>query len=302
MPLTGLIAAPHTPLTDAGELTLAAIPRQVEHLISHGVSGAFVCGTTGEGMSLTSDERRAMTREWVRAAAGRLPVIAHVGHASQREAAELAAAAQADGAAAVACVAPFYHAAADGPGLVSFLTDIAAAAPRTPFYFYDIPGVTHARVPTDRVMSLAVERIPTFAGVKFSNPDLVLLQECLAVPGLDVLFGIDEMLLAAVALGVRGAVGSTYNFAAPLYRRMLAAVDRNDWPEARRCQRTSVAMVRAIEKAGGLAANKAVMRLVGLDCGPVRPPLAQPTPDAITRLGHELAELGFSDDISASRR
>lgn len=303
MPLTGLIAAPHTPFHPNGDLHLDRIADQVKHLVARGVSGAFVCGTTGEGLSLTSDERRAVAGRWVDAAAGRFPVIVNVGHTSQREAAELAADAQAVGAAGVACVAPFYHTAPDVPALTGFLADIAAAAPRTPFYFYDIPSVTHVHVPTVAVMRLASERMPTFAGVKFSHADLVTLQQCLAVREgtLDVLFGVDEMLLAAVALGVRGAVGSTYNFAAPLYQLMLAAVDAGDWPTARAHQRRSVELVRVLDEFGGLTANKAAMRFVGVDCGPVRSPLAPLTPDQHTRLGHRLAELGlFTEEVSGA--
>lgn len=295
MPYSGLIAAPHTPLHPNGDLHLGQIPRQVDHLAGRGVKGVFVCGTTGEGLSLTAAERQGVAEAWVTAAAGRLPVIVHVGHASQREAAGLAAHAERAGAAGVACVAPFYHTAPDVPGLVGFLADVAAAAPRTPFYFYDIPSTTHVRVPTATVMRQAAERIPTFAGVKYSHPDLVTLQQCLAVREgvLEVLFGVDEMFLAAYALGVRGGVGSTYNFAAPLYHKMLAAAAAGDWPTARLLQRQSVELVRVIEEFGGLSANKAVMRLVGVDCGPVRSPLTPLTADQEVRLGRRLAELGL---------
>lgn len=304
MPLTGLIAAPYTPFRANGDLDPGQIARQAEHLAARGVSGAFVCGTTGEGLSLTTDERKAVAEAWVRAAGPAMPVIVHVGHASQREAADLAAHAERAGAAGVASVAPFYHTARDTAGVVGFLADVAAAAPKTPFYFYDIPPVTHVRVPTAALMRQAAERVPTFAGVKYSHTDLVTLQQCLAVRegALEVLFGVDEMLLAAVALGVRGGVGSTYNFAAPLYNRMLAAAAAGDWPAARLLQRQSVELVRAIEEFGGLPANKAVMRLVGVDCGAVRPPLTPPTADQEVRLGQRLAELGlFADDVSGVR-
>ena len=292
-----LIAAPHTPFRPDGSLDLPVIGRQAEHLRLAGVGGVFVAGTTGEGMSLTGDERRAVTERW--AAVGGLPVIAHVGHASQREAAESARHAAGCGVRGVACVAPFYHRPADEAACVEWLAAVAAAAPATPFYFYDIPGVTGVRLRTDVLMRLAADRIPTFAGVKFSNPDLILLQECVAAAGdrLRVLFGYDEMLLAAVALGAHGAVGSTYNLMAPLYRRMLDAVAADDWPTARRLQATSVAVVRVLERFGGLAAGKAAMGLVGVDCGPVRPPLA--TVD-VGALREALAAVGGWRDVSGS--
>jgi N-acetylneuraminate lyase len=274
MPLTGLIAAPHTPFREDGELNPDVIDLQAEHMVRTGVDGVFVCGTTGEGMSLTSAERRTVVERWVKAAAGRFPVVVHVGHPCQAEARELAAHAAGVGAAAVAAFAPFHLKAKyqDETGVVTFLEGVAAGAGGLPFYFYDFPELTGVRVPTAGLMGLAAERVPGFAGVKYTNPDLVTLQQCLQVqPGkLDVLFGIDELLLAAVALGVRGAVGSTYNFAAPVYRRMIAAFEAGDLPTARACQRCGERLVRAMEP-GGLSDSKLVMRLFGIECGPVRP-------------------------------
>ncbi len=277
-----LIAAPHTPFRPDGGLNLPVIARQAEHLRRTGLDGVFVCGTNGEGMSLAGDERRAVAAEWARA--GALPVIAHVGHASQREAAELARHAEGVGAVGVAAVAPFYHRPADEAATVDWLAGVAAAAPRTPFYFYDMPGFTGVRLRTDLVMRLAADRIPTFAGVKFTNPDLVLLQECVAEGR--VLFGCDELLLAAATLGVTGAVGGTYNLMAPLYRRILAA----DPAEARRLQLQAVRIVRVLEQFGGVAAGKAAMALVGVDCGPARPPLRTVDAEA---LRVALEQVGF---------
>jgi N-acetylneuraminate lyase len=295
MPLTGLIAAPHTPFHPDGSLNPDAIDRQAEHMVRSGVDGAFICGTTGEGMSLTGAERRAVAERWVKAAAGRFPVIVHVGHACVRDAQELATHAEEIGANAIAAVPPFYHKPTGTDEVLQFLAALARSAPRTALYYYDIPGMTGVSVPTAELMARAAEEIPTFAGVKYSNPDLVLLQECLAVRdgSLDVLFGVDEMLLAAVTLGVRGGVGSTYNYATPLYKRMLAALDSGNLPLARKLQRQSVELVRAVEAHGGLAANKEVMRLVGIDCGPVRPPLTPIEPTDADRLSGQLEDIGI---------
>jgi N-acetylneuraminate lyase len=95
----------------------------------------------------------------------------------------------------------------------------------------------------------------------------------LALEEFDIVFGYDELLLAGLALGVKGAVGSTYNFAAPLYQRLLAAFERGDLETARRCQLQSVKMIRILQEFGFSRASKAMMRLVGVDCGPVRLPL-----------------------------
>src|SRR5690348_13433164 len=127
--LSGLIAAPHTPMHPDGSVNYAVIEDQVSVLVDGGVGGAFVCGTTGEGMSLTIDERTRIVQRWVAAASGRLPVIAHVGHSSLAEASALAAHAARAGAAAVSAMAPGFFKPATVDDLIAWCIPIAAAAP-----------------------------------------------------------------------------------------------------------------------------------------------------------------------------
>jgi N-acetylneuraminate lyase len=118
---------------------------------------------------------------------------------------------------------------------------------------------------------------------------------CAAEAGddLDIFWGVDEMLLFGLAAGAKGAVGSTYNYAAPLYRRLIDAFDRGDIAEAREWQGRSVEMIRRILAEGGLAAQKAVMQLIGQDCGPTRLPLSPLSKNQIERMSSRLREIGY---------
>lgn len=280
--LTGLVAAPHTPFRADGSLHAEQVAAQARLLRQGGVAGVFVCGTTGEAASLTVAERQTLAERWTAAVGGQMPVVVHVGHNALPDAQTLARNAASVGASAIAAVAPNYFRPARLDDLIDFCAAVAEAAPELPFYYYDIPAMTNVPIPTAEFLRRGRERIPTLHGVKFTNGDLMTLQECLALDGLDVVFGYDEMLLAGLALGVRGAVGSTYNFAAPLYRRVLDAFAAGDWPTARQSQRQSVALIRTLQEFGFARASKAVMRLLGVDCGPVRLPLA-PLGDAEVR-------------------
>ncbi len=111
----------------------------------------------------------------------------------------------------------------------------------------------------------------------------------------DVLFGSDEMLLSGLCVGATGAVGSTYNFAGPVYRRLIDAFDRGDINEARRCQALSVEMVRILRRYRIQSALKAAMKLIGLDCGPTRLPLVTLTDDELQAMKEELGAVGFFD-------
>lgn len=295
-PLRGLVAAPHTPFDAAGELRLDVVAAQAGALAREGVTAVFVGGSTGEFQSLTHDERVALAERWLAAGpeAG-LRVVVHVGGTAVEAGADLARRAQAGGAAAVAALAPFYYKPDDAGALLLCCETIAAGAQRTPFYYYDIPALTGVTVPLAEFVARARGAIATFAGIKHTSADLVAMQECLALEGVEVLHGNDETLLAGLVLGARGAVGSTYNLAPGIYLRLAAAFRRGDLAAARGEQRRAIGLVRLLGKRGYLAAAKATMTELGIDVGPPRLPATALTATARSELRAELEAIGFFD-------
>ena len=293
--LTGLIAATHTPFRADGLLNLDVVEKQAAHLLRDGVSLVFIGGSTGESHSLTLDERRRLAERWFAVAKGTpMRVIVHVGSNCLDDARTLASHAQALGATAIAALTPSYFKPTNVDSLVACCSRIAEAAERTPFYFYDIPVLTHVSLPMPEFLEAASDRIPNLAGLKFTNNDLVSLQTCLRIADgkFDILFGMDEILLAALSFGVRGAVGSTYNFAAPLYHRLIAAFDRGDFAAARREQLRSVELVGILAKRGFMASAKAMMGFLGVPVGPARLPHENLSPGRIDELRRELESHG----------
>jgi len=293
----GLIAAPFTPMDSGGALALGAVEPYADLLVRSGVAGAFIGGTTGESLSLTVDERINLAERWLRAAPDGLKVIIHVGAENLGDAQRLARHAAEGGAFAVAAMPPTFFRPAGIDDLVAWCRRVADAADGLPFFYYHIPALTGVHVPMADFLPVAAARIPTLAGVKFTWEDLNDFGLAMDARGdrLDILHGRDETLLAGLALGARGAVGSTYNFAAPLYRRMVEAFDAGDLDRARDLQRTARQMIRVLAGAAGgfLPAAKRVMAMVGVDCGPVRPPLRPLTPDEAEAVRRGLDALGF---------
>lgn len=274
--LHGLVAAPFTPFREDGSLHLERIGALADHLVHNRIAGAFVCGTTGEGLSLTDAERRSVASAWVRAAAGRFKVIVHVGHLSGRASTELAAHAQEIGAAAVATCGPFFYPIRSVPEAISALQPIAAACPRLPFYFYHIPQFTHIEhLGMVDFLREGAGLMPNLRGVKYTHNDIEEYARLVDLDGgrFDVPFGRDQILLAGLTVGARGAIGSTFNFMPSLFHELFAAFERRDLAEARRLQTRAANVVRLMRSHGGLSAMKVTMRSIGLDCGPVRPPL-----------------------------
>lgn len=273
MKFKGLVVAANTPFQSDLELDLERIPSLTDYLVGQKLAGLFVCGSTGECSGMTAPERKAAAGAFIKAAAGRIPVIAHVGSDGVRESQELAAHAESAGADAIAAVAPYYFRPGSVAELVDAMAQISEAAPKLPFYFYHIPALTGVNFPVLDFLKAAEKRIPMLAGVKFTYENLMDFQLSLNYDPerFQLLFGRDEILLAGLALGAEGGVGSTYNYAAPLYHRMIAAFRQGDMETARKLQLLSQKLVLLLMRFGG-SAGKQIMELIGQPVGPVRPP------------------------------
>jgi N-acetylneuraminate lyase len=140
------------------------------------------------------------------------------------------------------------------------------------------------------------KRIPTLAGAKFTFENVMDFQQCIALDNgkFDLLFGRDEMLLAGLAAGAKGAVGSTYNYMPGVYLKVMEAFAAGDMATARAWQAKSQALVRVLQASGnGVACCKAIMSLVGVDCGPCRIPLPQYDDAKMAWLKSSLDGIGF---------
>ncbi|MBL6765845.1 MAG: dihydrodipicolinate synthase family protein [Verrucomicrobiae bacterium] len=294
-PLTGLVAATFTPFTPENTVNFDLIPRLTDHLANNGVAGLYICGSTGEAPSLSIDERIAVTEAYLRANDNRMRAVVHIGHTCLEDACRLGSHAASAGADAISAISPYYFKPPDVASLVGFLKVAAASAPELPFYYYHIPALTGVAINPVDFLRQAGEEIPNLRGIKFTDSDLSLLNACQEVADgrFDVLFGRDEMLLAGLASGVLGAVGSTYNLAPALYGKILRAFAAGNLPEARDLQRKSVRMIRALIENGGEAAIKYPLHRFGLDCGPRRLPMKQLNPAEKQRIDTLLDAMEF---------
>ncbi|HBE71161.1 MAG TPA: N-acetylneuraminate lyase [Planctomycetaceae bacterium] len=295
--LRGLIAAAYTPLTEDGHVNTAAVAPLVEHLLSSGITGLYVCGSTGEGMSLSSDERKEVAEAFTKTTAGRVPVIVQVGHNSLVEARSLAEHAQHIGADMVSATCPSYFKVNGVQGLIASMAQVAAGAPNLPFYYYHIPALTGSTIDVVQFLRQAPNAIPTLAGLKYTDTKLFEFQECLELSDgqYDVVWGCDEMLLGAIATGAHAAIGSTYNVAAPLYQRIISAFEAGNTQESRRLQSLSIQMIRTMNQYPFHSAMKAVLELRGLAVGGCRLPQQSMSGEEKALLKSQLETIGFFD-------
>jgi N-acetylneuraminate lyase len=297
---TGLIAAPFTAMNEDKTLNLNLIKQQADALVEAGVGGAFICGTTGEGFSLSIREREQLAETWMASASPKLKIVVHVGHPVIDEARHLARHAESIKARAFAALVPVSSGVESIEQLVDYCAQIAEAAPGLPFYYYHMPAQTGVDLPMIDFLRAASGRIPNLAGIKFTHENLMDYSRCLNFENghYNILFGRDEILLAAAAVGATGAVGSTYNYMASIYLEILKAVAANDLECARRLQSVAIEIIAVMIRHGGLPAGKAMMKMIGIDCGPVRPPLKNLSAQTLESLKRELERAGFPIEIS----
>lgn len=293
--IEGLVAATFTPFDPNGQLNTSIIPELVQSLKAHQVSGVFIAGTTGEGAAITLDEKINLFDTWAPFSTENFKVMAMLGGTNQKEAIHLAQKSQELGFYGIALTAPYYMRPNTVQQLVDYFEPIAAAASGLAFYFYHIPLLSKVELPMLDFLREAGQRIPNFAGIKYTHNDLMEFNRCLRFEGgkYDILWGWDETMLAGLSMGAKGAVGSTYNYAAPLYQKLIQAFQRKDMEEARVMQEKSIDLISLFGKYGGAACGKAIMKLCGLDCGQFRQPVKQLGEKDYEELRGELEKLDF---------
>jgi dihydrodipicolinate synthase/N-acetylneuraminate lyase len=220
-----LIAAAVTPLQPSGDrLDEAAIEGLVAHLESEGADGIFACGTTGEGVLLSLEERRRAASRFRAACRGTL--IVHCGAQSTRDTEALAAHAAEIGAGAVAVIPPPYYALDENALIDHFVAAAAACAP-LPFYLYAFAARSGYPL-TPEVVEQVREQAPNVAGLKVSESRLSEVEPYLAL-GLPVLVGSEPLIGEALAAG---AAGSVSGLATAFTRAVRHAVDEPTSPSA----------------------------------------------------------------------
>ncbi len=286
----GLIAATVTPMDKHGNVNIPAIVPYAEYLIEEGIDGVFICGSTGESLLLDTDERKQVAEAWMKYA-GRLKILVHVGSTSYKIAADLAKHSEEIGVDAISAMGPCFLPPSTVKELLEFNKIIAASAPSTPYYYYHIPTISGVRIDMLDFLTEAKGNIPTLNGIKYTSYNTMEMQECIEFDNksYDILHGHDETLLNGLLLGATGGIGTTYNITAPLYKRLLENFYKGNMKEAVALQSEAVGFIRVLLKyVNSIVGIKAMLNILGIDCGPCRLPLRNLTKAEMKNLEDEL--------------
>lgn len=279
----GVLPALLTPFTeDGGAIDTEALEAGVERLIAAGVGGLVPGGSTGEFTTLSHAERRLLTKTVVRAAAGRVPVVAGTGALTTRETVELSVHAEQVGAAAVMVVPPFYD-ALSWRELKAHYQAVADAI-AIPVMYYNLPSVTGVTLSAEQLRELPV------ACLKDTGGDATAAVELIQADGPTLLNGWDTHTFIALAQGVRAVVwGAASIIPEPCVELHRLLVDDVDLPAARELWSRIWPLCQVLEDLSYPAAVKAGARLAGFTTGPVREPLLEVEDADVRRLADAIA-------------
>lgn len=287
-----------TPLTENDEINIPALRRLLDYVLGAGMHGIYVCGSSGEWVLLSPEERMHLAEATVSHVAGHVPVMVHVGAASTRDAVALARHARDISADAVSSVPPFYYHVSSSE-LVAHYGRIAQAA-QLPVYVYNLPDVTGVNV-TVRVMQELLD-LGYVQGLKYTSYNLLEMRQIIEACGhrLTVFSGLDEIFLACLVMGVQGGIGTTYNCLPHLFVQLYDTWCNGDVARAQELQFVVDRVVLALSRYNVIPSVKVAMRFLGLDCGDSRLPLCPLTDEEETSLRADLERAGFFDHAVVS--
>ena len=287
--LNGAWPALVTPFTTQDTVNTTVLRELVDYLLEKRIGGLYVCGTTGEGIYMTSDERKLVTETAIDQVNGRVPVIAHVGCVAVGDAVELARHAQQAGADGVSSILPPKY--TDIQSLYTYYEAIGSSAPNLPLITYIFGG------PVDAVALMTeLMKIPNVAGVKYTGPNMYEFRNIIELrsDNWTVVSGMDEQCLFAAMFGSCGNIGSTLNFMPGVYREIHECVKSGDLARGTELQLRANAVTKTVISFGFPGALKKVMGILGFDCGKPRIPNLPFPEEKLADLKAQLEAVEFS--------
>lgn len=262
-----------TPFTRDNQVNVSVLRGFVDYLLGKGLGGFYVCGSTGEGVYMTTPERKLVAETVIGQVAGRVPVIVHVGSMALPDALALARHAQDAGADGIASIIPPQY--VDVQSIVDYFTLLGEAAPQTPLLSYIFGGPADATALMRKVMS-----IPTVVGSKYTGPNMYELRQIVdlgreykgGAASWTVFSGMDEECYFASLFGASGNIGSTLNYIPGVYREIHKARAEGNAARGTELQLQANELTRILFSYGFMGAMKHAICMLGYDYGQPRLP------------------------------
>jgi len=266
----GVYAALLTPFNENGNVCEKRLRKLVKFLISKGIDGLYVCGSTGEFPLMDIEERKKVAEIVKEEVEDKLRIIVHIGSLSTKNTIKLAKHSEKIKVDAVSSIPPFYY-SFSFEEIFNFYKEVASSI-SLPFFFYYIPQTTGVTLKNEEILKLG--EIKNIIGLKYTYTDFYLLQDLLLkMKGKWIAFsGPDELFLPALTMGVIGSIGSTQNVLPEIFVEIYKSFKNKDIDKASKLQKRVTEAVNLLHKYGGITSRKIALKFRGIDAGFAREP------------------------------
>jgi 4-hydroxy-tetrahydrodipicolinate synthase len=280
-----------TPMKENGEVDQDVLDQLLDDQIEHGTDAIIICGTTGEGSTLTPEEHIETIRHTIREVNGRIPVIAGTGSNDTAFAIKLSKEAEEAGADGLLLVTPYYNKATQG-GLIAHFSAIANAV-KVPCIMYNVPSRTGCNIAPETAAYLG-KNVENIAGIKEASGNISQIAEVsrLAEGHLDIYSGNDDQVVPILSLGGLGVISVLANVAPKETHEMVAKYLDGDTKGSLEIQLRSLPLIHALFSEVNPIPVKAALKMQGWKVGGPRLPLTEITDASRVKLEAAMKEFG----------
>lgn len=274
----GMFPALLTPFCKDESINHLELKNMVNYLEKFDFRGFYVGGSTGEGMLMSSEERKSIFKTVINSIQNdKLLLVAHIGSPSTFQAIDMGLYAKSQGYGAISAVAPYYYSFKLSE-IKEYYKTISSKV-GLPFIIYNFPGASNYSLDTETVKDLFSDK--NFIGIKHTSYDLYSLSKFReAEKDISIYNGFDEVLLAGLSMGASGGIGSTYNIMPKLILKIYQEFLKGNLQTAKDCQEKANKIISILIKCGVMPAEKYLLGKSGIDMGNCRHPFAPLTKES----------------------
>lgn len=289
---TGAGVAVVTPFHEDGSINYDRLDELIDYHCSNGTDSIIICGTTGESATMTEEEHMECVKFAIERTKGRVPVVAGTGSNSTRTAIDMSREAVEDGADGLLIVTPYYNKATQA-GLVAHYTAIAKEA-KAPIIMYSVASRTGCNIEPATVAEL-VKNVDNIVGVKEASGNISQVVKIMALTdgNIDLYSGNDDQIVPLLSLGGKGVISVLSNVAPRQTHDICEKFFEGDAAGSAALQLKAVPLIEQLFCEVNPIPVKKAMKLMGMDCGPMRMPLTELTPAHEKSLAEAMRDFGI---------
>lgn len=279
-----------TPFKNDSSIDFTALGRVVNHVITGGVNYIVAMGTTGESVTLTKDEKKAIISYVAEAIDGRVPLIVGIGGNNTQEVINSVRYSNLEGVDGILSVAPYYNKPSQ-KGLFQHFKAIATSSP-VPLIIYNVPGRTSCNISSDTCLELA-HACENIVGVKEASGDITQIMKIIKgkPENFSVISGDDMMTIPIIAAGGSGIISVVANAFPAQTSELVNHAIKNNFKSAREIQFRMIEMIELCFIDGNPSGVKAMLSIMNICQNNLRLPLVPVSRTVYTRIQKAIEEL-----------